>query len=202
MNFKRIGNKRDEILVTVQNNDINTVSLGIGPGVPLVLQYPGPQGVGVGTQANGILGGDGLGVVLPANAPGGNAQTQSCFYGVNTAQMGYLQSGAAMIDGYYPSAVIRLATRAATTDSWSATTLANWAMLTVDTVNNCFGVSATTAVGSAQAVAVLLGAVSVTGTASNATVTTNSNTFAASASSTADTRTVITTSARVQVRAL
>lgn len=201
MNFKQIGNSRDELLVTVQNSDITTVSAGIGPGLPLVLHYPGIQAVGQRSQANGLVE-NGLGVVLPANAPGGNAQAQTCFYGVNTAQMGYLQQGAAMVDGYYPSAVVRLATRAATTDSWSATTLANWAMLTVDTVNNCFGVSATTAVGSAQAVAVLLGAISVTGVASNATVTTNSNTFAASASSTADTRTVITTSARIQVRCL
>lgn len=202
MNFKRTGNKKDEITMTVQNNDPNTLASGMLPGIPLILQYPGPQPVGMGTQLNGILGGDGLGVILPSTAPGGAAQSNTCFYGVNTAQMNYLQQGQTMVDGYYPSAVVVLATRAASSSNWTATTLANWALLTVDTVNNAFAVSATTGADSFQAVAVLLGAVSVTGTASNATVTLNTNTFASSASATSDTRTVITIAARIQVRCL
>lgn len=213
MNFKRIGNKRDEMLATVMGAD-STVIGGtpsyIPAGVPLILQYPSSAtaGPGVGSPGGSDSAGvklypaDGLGVVLPSSAPGGAAQAQSCFYGVNTQNLSWLQQGYSMVQGYYSSAIVRLATRAASTDTWSATTLANWALLTVDTVNNCFAVSATTSNGQNQAVAVLLGAVTQTGTATTATVTTNTNTFAGSATTTADTRTVITTQARIQIRAL
>jgi hypothetical protein len=205
MNFKRIGNKRDEITMTVQNNDINSIgNNGINPGVPLVLQYSGPGVAGnqIASLSNINNDDDGLGVVLPSSASGGAAQSNTCFYGVNTAQMGYLQQGQTMVEGYYPSAVVVLATRAASTNPWTATTLANWALLTIDTVNNAFAVSGTTGADSFQAAAVLLGAISITGTASNATVTINSNTFASSATNVSDTRTVVTTQARIQVRCL
>lgn len=200
MNFKRTGNRRDEMLATIANSDINTVTNGIAAGTPLVLAYPGADfGAGIASQANGIMQ-NGLGVLLPSSTSA--AWANSCFYGINTAQVPYLQQGSSMVFGYYSSAIIRLATRAASTDTWTATTLVNWAMLTVDTVNNCLAVSATNSLGAFQPVAVLVGAISVTGTASNATVTTNTNTFAGSATTTADTRTVVTALARVQIRCM
>lgn len=208
MNFKQIGNKRDEILCTVMCADQTLIgnTTGMPPGIPLILQYPGGSGGPVvgspgGSSSSGqIFPENGLGVILPSSAAAGQAPT--CFYGVNTGQMLYQQQGAAMVSGYYPSAVVVLATRAATTNAWTATTLANWAILTIDTVNNAFAVSATTAANNAPAFAILLGAISQTGTAATATATTNTNTFASSASSTADTRTVITAAMRIQVRCL
>jgi hypothetical protein len=126
----------------------------------------------------------------------------SCFFGVNTQNLTWQQMGMTMVSGYFATALVALQTRAATTNSWAATTLANWAMLTIDTVNNVFAVSATTGGGNFQPVGVLLGAVTQTGTASSATATTNTNTFSGLATNATDTRTVITTQARIQVRCL
>jgi len=208
MNFKQIGNKRDEILCTVQNADQTLIgsTTGIGPGIPLILQYPGSSaGPAVGSPGGASSSGqifpeNGLGVILPSSAQPGQAVT--CFYGVNASQMLYQQQGYALVSGYYSAAVIVLQTRAASTTGWAATTLPNWALLTIDTVNNAFAVSVTTAANNAPAFAVLLGAISQTGTAATATATTNTNTMASSASTTADTRTVITATARIQVRCL
>jgi hypothetical protein len=42
MNFKQIGNKRDEILMTVQGADTTVINSYIPAGAPLVLAYGGP----------------------------------------------------------------------------------------------------------------------------------------------------------------
>lgn len=166
MNFKRIGNKRDEVLMTVVGADTNGT---IPVGCPAILQYNGTD--------------DGLAVILPSTA--GQTQSDLCFYGVNLQQLPQYTQGVVMATGYTRSGLLVVQTRAASTAVWAATTIAQFGPLGIDTVNNAFKTIATTNGQPWGARVIALD---------------SSLSMASSASSTADTRTVITSLARVQVR--
>ena len=187
MRFKSAGNKADLMAVVVHNAD--TVTIGVG--VPVVLN-------GNGTN-------DGLDVVLPStsaalgNIVGGR-------FGVTCESMVVGAYADAIVFGFHPGVQLEINSRASTTASWSTqAAISAGAFLTVDTVNNLLvtqvatiGLNTNSLTNNALGTyyqtnyGMLLGGSSGTGTlvASQA----------GSASSTADTRLVITASVHAMIR--
>lgn len=144
-----------------------------------------PVGTVVVMSLNGTD--DGTAVVMPSTA--GAAQTQAAAFGVLNAPAPY-NTGAlvyATRNGLC-NAIITLQTRA-TTNSWaSGASSAQWQVLTIDTVNNCLlTASASKGTFPYQPIAYLASSI---------------NSYTGSASATSDTRTVLTTLARVWVNML
>ena len=187
MRFKSAGNKADLMAVVVHNAD--TVTIGVG--VPVVLN-------GNGTN-------DGLDVVLPStNATLANIIASR--YGVTCESMVVGAYADAIVFGFHPGVTLEINSRASTTASWSTqAAVSAGAYLTIDTVNNLLVTQVATqgfntnsltnnALGTFYntPLGMLLGGVSGTGTlvASQA----------GSASSTADTRLVLTASVHAFIR--
>lgn len=175
MRAKFVGNKADKLIMNVRNDE---ASASIPAGTPVILN--------LSTTASATA--DGLGVVLPATA--GSANSYSLKYGVLTTVLTTGQYGESVLFGIATNAIVIRATRAASTDSWSATnSSASGVGLGIDTVNNAFtlGASIAGAIVSNALAAVLLDSLS---------------NIVASASATSDTRTALTTAYRVFVRML
>ncbi len=175
MRTKLVGNKADKIVLVVTNAEAST---SIPRGTPLVLKLT--------TTASNSL--DGLGVCLPSTA--GSPLSYAVRYGVSTDTLAVNQTGESILFGVCNYALITRATRAASTDSWSASaSTASGIALGVDTINNAFvmGASVAGSIATNHADAVLLDSIS---------------SIAASASATTDSNTAITVGARVFVRML
>lgn len=167
MRMMTVGNKPDHVLTNVKNADTVTIPIG----TPVVLVFNGTD--------------DGLAVVLPATA---GAQKSGVFQkGVVTTSLAVKGLGEAIIHGIVPAAVITRATRAATTDSWSASAShSNLWVLALDTLNNAFLPQASSLLTNTFA--------------PQAALIDSMAAVAASASATSDTRTALTVAARVFVR--
>jgi hypothetical protein len=174
-----------KLITPVKNADTNTNAVTIPTGSPLVLNLSNTQQPSA--YANGRAAGseDGLQVVLPSTA--GAVPSQHCQYGVALTDVVYGQLGETLLHGMTKAKVV-LATRAGTsgTSVWAATTIgsASWAQLSIDTVNNAFATLTSLADAGDIPPMMLLDSVSM----------------ASSGTATSDTRTVITTMARVFVR--
>jgi len=127
---------------------------------------------------------DGLAVQLPADS---NAGATAFFAGVLTSALAVNAYGEAIVYGVVDAAVT-INTRAATTDSWtSRAAIAAYQILAVDTVNNAFLTAASMASSAFLPNFVVIEAVA---------------SQAASASTTANALTVVTSKLKVFVRAL
>ena len=128
---------------------------------------------------------DGYAVVLPSNSA---AKATALFYGVATKDGAVNMMGEAQVFGYCDYGVISRATRSATTVSWaSVASIDTFCVLNVDTVANAFAAGATQAASAFLPCAVLLESVA---------------SLAGSASATSDTRTALTTNAKIFLRAM
>jgi hypothetical protein len=172
MRAKYVGNKADKIILNVQNTE---VSANIPKGTPVILKLSDTA------QTD-----DGLDVVLPSTA--GSSLSYSLKFGVLTDSLTPGSYGESILFGVANYALVTRMTRAASTDSWtsSASTISGVG-LGIDTLNNAF-VPGGTVVGSIASN--IMVAIMLDSWASSA----------ASASSTADTRTAITNGNRVFVR--
>jgi hypothetical protein len=156
----------DSVLVGIANGE---ASASIPRGTPCILSNAG----------------DGFSVVLPATA--GAAKSNALAFGVATETMSVGQKSSAFAYGYSPYNIMRVATRAASTDSWtSSQSIASYALLGVDTVNNAFvTISASAGTGNWGVMGVLLQSIA---------------SIAASATNTSDTRTAITQAVTAFIR--
>lgn len=129
---------------------------------------------------------DGFAVVLPSNSA---AKAYALFYGVAVKDVASGAFGEAQVFGYCEYGMLARASRSATTVSWaSGASIDTFAVLTIDTVMNAFASSGGTQAASAfLPVAVLLESVA---------------SYAGSASATSDTRTALTSSAKIFLRAM
>ena len=175
------SNKPERYIHAVRNADTSAAGATIAVGTPLVLNLsatPQPP-----TYSNGLPAGweDGLQVVLPNTA--GATNTGSYFYGIAIGPIVYPQYGESMVHGVAQGSIVR-ATRSATTVSWASAASSSCAgfSLTVDTVNNAFGIG-----GSA-------------GTRTDIVILDNLATMAGSATNATDTRLAATVLQRVFVR--
>jgi hypothetical protein len=129
---------------------------------------------------------DGLDVVLPSTA--GDAKNGAYKYGIATASMIVGQYAEAQVFGYCPYALATAMTRGASTNSWtSSASVASGAAMGWDSVNNALAFNASM-VGSLGTLGAFV--VNVDSVAS----------YAASATATTDTRTVIVIPIRAFVR--
>src|SRR6185436_14861164 len=120
MRISTVGNKSDHVAIVVKNGE---ASASIPRGTPLVLALNGTD--------------DGLAVVLPASATAQKAGTQQMGVALGTMAAG--TTGEAIVYGIAPYAIITRATRAASSDSWSASgSHSNFWVLAIDTLNNAF----------------------------------------------------------------
>lgn len=129
---------------------------------------------------------DGFAVVLPSNSA---AKATALFYGVAMKDGAANAYGECQVFGYVEYGMLSRATRSATTVSWaSGASIDTFVLLTIDTVANAFASSGGTQAASAfLPVAVLLESVA---------------SYAGSASATSDTRTALTSSAKIFLRAM
>jgi hypothetical protein len=152
-------------------------SASIPRGTPVVLD--------LSTTADAA--GDGLEVVLPSTA--GNVISYGAKFGVLTDTLAAGATGESILFGISTYTLITRATRAASTDSWtsSASQASGAVMAGIDTLNNAFLTAASSAASLASALpaGLLLDSIA---------------SFAATASSTADTRTVLTSAVRAFIR--
>lgn len=164
------GNKGDRVAVNGMNVETSTIVRG----TPVVLRASA-------TDA-------GLAVVLPSTA--GAAKTQALAFGVATDAFVTNTFQDLIAFGYCPYILMNRATRAASTDSWtSSASVASFAILSIDTINNAFAVLSVSAATNMSALpfAVLIDSIA---------------SFAASASATSDSRTVMTSGPRAFIRML
>lgn len=175
MRTKYIGNKPDRIAMVIRNQE---ASAAIPLGAPVLLQLTSTL------DADG----DGMDVVLPSTAAAINYQL---IYGVNASyQLAAGQFGEAIVYGYTPSTLVKLNSRATSTDSWSSmAAIASGLLLTPDYTNNVWQTTAIVAANSTPQ-CILVDAIASIATAV-------SNGYAA-----ADTRTVATGLKRSFVRML
>lgn len=167
MRFKQVGPKADSVMMNVKNGD--TVSIPRGTPVALIMNATD----------------DGLAVCLPATAGAQKSGTMQMGVCLETLPVGAL--GDAIVYGIAPYAIITRATRAASSNSWSASAVVTDAwVLALDTLNNAFLPQASSLLTNTFVPAAVL--VDTLGTVS------------ASATATSDTRTALTTSARVFVK--
>ena len=123
MRFQTLGDKAEFTTTHVRNAETSTT---IPIGTPVCLQLNGTE--------------DGLAVILPASAS--QTQADCFFFGVVTDANGILAGHIGQVQqyGYCRNALVRMRTRAASTDNWgaSAQSQATGVLLAVDTVYNCF----------------------------------------------------------------
>lgn len=191
--FKQIETNLPERYFGVIKNAESTASIPLGTPVVLNLQQAAQPTTGANGRPAGFE--DGLQVVLPATA--GAFAARFFHYGVAMQALTTNQYGPSQVHGVCAAAIIKYATRAASTNSWtSSASIAGSQLLTIDTIDNAFttvassgteGTSATTVstYASAGFHGVLLDSIA---------------SFAASASATSDSRTVLTSLARVFLR--
>lgn len=158
--------------IAVQVRNARASSGAIATGAPVILALNGTN--------------DGLAVVLPNEA---SVAGHSAFaYGIAVEPIAAGQLGECQVYGYNRNVTLFLSSRAASTDSWaSRASIATGVGFALDTVNNCLSTVALTAalaLGNASALAASIASA------------------ASSASATSDTRTAITTSAKVFLRML
>lgn len=170
MRFKNVAGASgtgDHILVSAKNGE---ASATIPRGAPCILNLNGTD--------------DGFSVVLPATA--GAAKSNAFLWGVAIQAIPFGQKDDLYATGYCPYVILRYATRAASTDSWtSSASIASGFWLGIDTLNNAF-VTLSASVGTGNnPYAVMLDSVA---------------SFAASASATSDTRTALTVGVRAFLR--
>ena len=124
MRAKYVGNKSDQIIVNIKNAE---ASATIPLGAPVMYNLSATAA----TQASD----DGLAVVLPSTAA--VAKYQLCA-GVNTSyNLAVNYMGESLIYGYCPATLVKLTTRAASTDTWaSVQSVASALLLTPDFTNN------------------------------------------------------------------
>ncbi len=121
INLGQVGNKPGRISVTIRNKE---TSASIPLGAPACLKL----------TSTAVDGGDGLDVVLPSTALVGNYQLLA---GVNQAALAVNQFGSALAYGFSPFTLVKLNTRATSTDTWaSVATVASGLLLTPDFTNN------------------------------------------------------------------
>jgi len=172
MNFNQNNNNKPERgTVRIKNAE---ASATINAGQPVCLVMNGTD--------------DGLAVVLPGT--GGATKAHSLFFGVATENIATGNFGNSMVYGFHPAAVFyRGQTRAASTDSWaSAASVAQGALLAIDTAFNAMVSNAASVGATAYLPFALLGE-SIASAAS-------------SASATSDTRLSISTAQKVILRAM
>lgn len=173
LRLNQVGNKAGRVIATVKNGE---TTASIPRGTPVVLK--------LSTTADNDN--DGLSVVLPATA--GDPHSFAFRYGVVTDTLAAGVLGESILFGNASYALITRATRAASTNSWSASaSVASGIVLAIDTLNNAFLQAASSAGSLASA-------------AANAVLVDSLAAVVASASATSDTRTAITVAARVFVR--
>jgi hypothetical protein len=121
MRMKQVGNKREDMVGVILNGGLSTIPLG----APVIYKLT--------STANDN---DGVSVGLPS-ASGGAANYQLCA-GVNqTYNLAVGYYGEAMIFGYCPTTLVKLNTRAATTDTWaSVAAVASGVLLVPDFTND------------------------------------------------------------------
>ena len=128
---------------------------------------------------------DGFAVVLPSNSA---AKSHALFFGVATKTLAADALGETQVYGYCEYGMLSRQTRSATTVSWaSVASIDTFCVLSIDTVANAFAAGATQAASAFLPVAVLLESVA---------------SLAGSASATSDTRTALTTNAKIFLRAM
>lgn len=170
--LNQVGNKAGKISATITNGE---TSATIPRGTPVVLKLSSTL-----SATN-----DGLQVVLPSTA--GDPVNYFGRFGVSVDTMTTNQQSEAILFGVCNYALVTLMTRAASTNSWtSSASIASGVALGLDSLNNAFLIGAS----SAGSLPFAGGAFLLDSLAS----------AAASATTTADSRTAITTSARVLVR--
>lgn len=168
MRIKSVGNKSDSVIVSIKSGE---ASASIPRGTPVVLSLSGTD--------------DGLAVVLPATA--GAQKSGTMMLGVSLQTLAASALGESIVYGIAPYAIITRATRAASSDSWSASAShSNFWVLALDTLNNAFLPQASSLLTNTFV--------------PQAALVDSMAAIAASATATSDTRTVLTTSARVFVR--
>ncbi len=171
--LNQVGNKAGRIMATVRNGE---ASASIPRGAPLVLKL----------SDTAVPADDGLKVVLPSTA--GNGNSYGLKYGVAMETFGSGVFSESILFGQCGYTLITRATRAASSDSWtSSASIASGVGLGIDTINNAFllGASIAASIASNHHAAVMLDSVA---------------SFAASATATSDTRTVMTAAVRSFVR--
>lgn len=134
MRAKYIGNKADAFIHVIKSQEATAV---IPLGAPVILQ--------LNSTSDSV--GDGVDVVLPSTA---GAINYGLAYGVNlTYQLAAGQYGEAMVYGFTPSVLVKLSTRATTTDSWaSVQSVASGLPLSPDFTNNVWQTGAVVAAAS------------------------------------------------------
>lgn len=172
MRLKLAGNKADTEFRIVKNSDA-TLAATMPAGTPVILALNSTD--------------DGLAVVMPSTA--GNIATEALFFGVLPYALQQNQVGEAISNGLVQNAIMTRATRSASSASWtSSQSIASWACMSVDTINNALTTySASGGASQYMPFAVLAQSVS---------------SISASATATTDTRTAITVSVRVWVQLL
>ncbi len=174
MRIKQVGDKPDRIIMFVRNAE---ASASIPRGTPLVLN--------LSTTTNAK---DGMDVVLPGTA--GDPLSYAARYGVVTDTLAAGANGESILFGMCAYALVTRATRAASSNSWSASaSTASGIALGIDTINNAFtmGASIAGSIATNHVDAVLIDSLAA---------------VVASATATTDTRTALTVGARVFVRML
>jgi hypothetical protein len=171
-------NKPERYIHVVLNND----TVQINAGTPLVLDLS--AALIPATSVNGLPPGyqDGMAVVLPSTA--GATPSSYLAYGVALGNIPVNTLGEAQVHGLVKFALITVQTRTASTNSWSTVASVNsMALLVIDTLNNAY--VTTNSLSAGQEHALLIDTIA---------------TIAASATTSADTRTAILAGYRVFVR--
>ena len=172
LRLNQVGNKAGRISATILNGE---TSATIPRGTPVVLKL----------SATAVNADDGLKVVLPSTA--GDPVNYFGRYGICTDTMTTGQQSEAILFGVCPYSLVTLATRAASTNSWtSSASIASGVALGLDSLNNALLIGASSAGSLPFAGGIFL----LDSLAS----------IAASATATTDTRTAITIAARTLVR--
>jgi hypothetical protein len=190
-------NKPERYIHVVLNND----TVQINAGTPLVLDLS--AALIPATSVNGLPPGyqDGMAVVLPSTA--GATPSSYLAYGVALGNIPVNTLGEAQVHGLVKFALITVQTRTASTNSWSTVASVNsMALLVIDTLNNAYvttnSSTATVTAGSAATQTNTVGALSAG--QEHALLIDTIATIAASATTSADTRTAILAGYRVFVR--
>jgi len=125
MRYQTLGDKPGFVEERIRNDE---ASANIPKGTPVVLTLDGTE--------------DGLAVVLPSSA-GSQALADMFLFGVASDVVEPARLGNATKFGIARQAILRRATRAASTDNWvGSTSIAKGVLLRLDTVNNCFSTAA------------------------------------------------------------
>lgn len=200
MRMKLSENPRPDSIIMAVRNSESTAAIPRGTPVILNLSSAAQPTSGADGFAAGYE--DGLQVVLPSTAAA--SPTALFNYGVSVDVIPNGQVGESLIFGVVAFALVVRATRAASTDSWSASATSSSAggfLLSVDTVNNVFRTYAPSSISLANASSIVTtGGIDIQKLNANAVMLDSMATFSASASATSDTRTVALVGYRAFVR--